>query len=876
MTNASCADCGRIVAFRTQDPSEIAECRNCGTWVKRSAEMPGVAVSVKQEGPVARKTAIPARKDESNKPAVKSTVNTTRSAAPRSDEKTSLSGETLSATSVYSSIRDLQNSVHDLRAGQRNIQASQKSLEAGQKSLQAGQTNLHNNQRHQWEAQKALNDGHTVLRNGQKALNTNQKALFSGQKQLFEQYQELKTGQETLLERILPLTEMPSPKDSVSLGSTAIPLGPLSSFEQGSSAEDGFYTTPFSSLKIPLIPIALEDLGVKPQYTEEGSVPAIPADERSDQRGLIEDPLPEPPPYVEPVFVEPENTGFEEEVSSSPVSPFEEFSFDDSNFKSEGEPFSFPEGEFQTPQSPPEDDFFDREISQTETPEEGLSEPETSAADSFSTTAAHASPFTIEGPPDAPFTIAEESEEIPEPEEGNPFKITPQPFGAQEFTHDPCELDDPFASELDETSREDGAEKGDPFSEEASPFSDKVSPFSDEPSPFSTTPKADSATGGDKEEKSKKDEKSLSQQIAAAKEQQGGSPFKPSQSELHTAPEKSYALPLLIAAIGILAAIAAYLFFFTDTFKGQETETTAAPPLIEVPSRGLPLPENDARVAEAEEVATRFLQADSRDEVEKVIQPVDPSLLVDFWEPITAPTIERLFQGRILDNDRVEVDFLINDIKGKERLLPLVKVGEGPFQVDWKNFAECEDATLLGLAQGTLILDSGEELTEGDIRSFVQDGEELKGSLDLVTYQGFKLHNFTEEVVALGVVRKDSPAFELLTDAIAHTELKHKGKPAIRAVLRVKLIEEEDLNTKKPARLEILNVISIDGSEKTEDEIIQEKLPEISDEEAPEEEAPEEEAAEEPAGEALPPVPADTDPLAKRNGETPLFQVLAD
>lgn len=819
MTNASCADCGRIVAFRTHDPSEIAECRNCGTWVKRSAEMPGVAVSVKQSGPVARKTAIPPRKDEVNDSTPNPNINTQRSATKRSAERpeipstSSSSGENLTAAAVYAAIRDLQKSVHDLRAGQKRIQAAQEAFK--------------NSQQGQKDAQKALHDG--------------QKALHSGQKQLFGQYQELQQGQQILLDRTLAVTEMPAPKEQSQISTTATPLGPLSSFDESIPPEDGFFTTPFSSLKIPLIPIRLEDLGVEPQFTEEGTAPTIPAEDRSDRESLIDGPLPEPPPYVEPEVVE-EPVAEEPVVEVAPPapSPFAEATFDDLAFE-KAEEATIPEPVEATPQP--------------EAPSE--------EADPFLSTAAHESPFTIEAAPDEPFSIAVDETPREEQAEGNPFAITPQPFGAKEFTHEPCELDDPFAEKNED-------------------------PATTTPTKDDSSTEAPAANALPENGEQTQSEKSLSQQIAAAKEQQE-SPFDPSQRDLLSDPEKSGILPILGIIITILAVIGACLFFFTDIFKPAEAQII--PPLVEFPARGIPLPEDDERVAEAEEVAIKFLQAKSKEEVEKVIQAVDPSLLTDFWEPITAPTIERLFQGRILENDRIEVDFLINDaIKGKERILPLVKLGEGPFLVNWKNFAECEDSTLLGLAQGILILDNKEELEEGAIRSWVQDGKELQGNLDLGNFQGFKLHNFTEEVVALGVVRKDSPEFKALTEAFASTEIKHKGKPAIRAVLKVKLIEEENLKAKRPARLEVLKVISITWTEEAEgDDIIKEELPAVSTEESPEPKAEQEakeeatpedeqtqEAAEEPAQDELPAVPSEDTPLARHPGESPVIRVTID
>ena len=197
MTNASCADCGRIVAFRTHDPSEIAECRNCGIWVKRSAEMPGVAVSVKQDGPIARKTALPPRKDEVKDAAPNPNINTSRSAAKRPSEKPNgdgngnKKGESMAPAVVYAAIRDLQNSVNDLRSGQKSLQTDHRELKSGQKTLLSTQKELHT-------TQKALHEG--------------QKALHSGQKQLFGQYQEIQKSQHSLHERILQVPDMPVSK----------------------------------------------------------------------------------------------------------------------------------------------------------------------------------------------------------------------------------------------------------------------------------------------------------------------------------------------------------------------------------------------------------------------------------------------------------------------------------------------------------------------------------------------------------------------------------------------------------------------------------------------------------------------------------------
>lgn len=850
MTNASCADCGRIVAFRTHDPSEIAECRNCGTWVKRSGEMPGVAVSVKKDGPTARKTALPPRKDDLKETVANPTSNITRSAPKRTTEARpgnggsgTGQGETLTAASVYASIRDLQKSVHDLRVGQTKLQNNHKDFQSTQKALHEGQ-----------------------------------KALHSGQKQLFGQYQDLRQGQDLLLERTLHLPDMPLAKDTTARGASvasAGPANPLTPFQEGTPVEGGFFTTPFSSLKIPLIPIHLQDLDIAPQFTDEGTVPAIPAEERSDRVGLIENPLPEPPPYVEPetspaeVTQSPEPPEAEETSQPPrPVSPFAEVPFNDGAFN---------DGAFEqaTKEEPP----VERSAPSSESSESAESEE-----DSFLNSATHDSPFTIEGPPSDPFTIAgsesdSESDGAPQNEEKavdekkeNPFAVTPQPFGAKEYSHEPCDIADPFA---------DGA-AGD------APSETKHDGGGGEQSPFSQAPAAEALP--DEGKKAQK-EKSLSQQIAAAKENQGSTVFGPSKRKVYTEPEKSRLLPLFIALVVLIAILGALVFFFTDIFKKEEAAALASPPLVQFPSYDSLLPTNDPRVAEAEEIAKAFLAAKSQAEVRDLILEVDTALLVDFWEPMTTPTIEHIFPGRILENERVAVDFLVQDFGRDERLLTLVKSGNDPFQVDWKSFAECEEVTLLGLAQGTLILDSGDEIDEGEIRTWVQSGQELVAGLDLINFQGFKLHNFTEEVVALAVVLKDSPEFEALNSTLSTTQLKYKGEPAIRAILRVKRIEKEDPSQGQPARLEIVEVLATDwrnapesASPAPEDELSSQEAgasAENAPSSSPSSEAPAEEenpkkAAEENQAddgplEQLPPVPDENAPLALREGETPVF-----
>ena len=744
MTNASCADCGRIVAFRTHDPSEIAECRSCGIWVKRSSEMPGVAVSVKKatSAPAEVKTTLP-----QSIQVKESTLNIRRSAAkrtalqkdanesaPQEKKKKTISPrgaqeDALTPKKVYSAIRALEKSILTLKTGQKSILANQDRILAGQEQLVEGQGRLE----------------------------TGQKKLQKGQKHLHTGYQQLKEGQKILLERTLPVPDMPIPGQA----KLAAHAGQNDLERNYEEPPNGFFTTPFSALNIPVIPLKLEDLAMNPVPAEEDI--AIPATERSDLTGLLEGPLPEPPPREEPKPQDETSPQGEPEPASPTSDPFDDLDTAEEPFK-ENEEDSSP---FQQ----------EEEIAASSDP---FHEP------------SHESPFSIEGPPTDPFSIAADEEEenaqkqSTQPAVDSPFAITPQPFKAQKYSHEAPEIDNPFAT---------------------SPTSSEETVV-DEAKSKKTSPKPAPIIA---EENEVKESQTLSQQISSAKKEQG-STLEPKRQDLLTDSSKSRA-PFLLLAL-LLAIIVACLCFFTDTFrKSSPTPPTTPPPLIELPARGLPLAKDDERVTKAQDVAEKFLKAKTQQDLDGIILPGNEELLVNFWEPMNAPTIERLFQGRILDNDRVEVDFLVKDYGRDERLLSLIRQGEDPFLVDWKSFAECEEVTMLGLAQGTLILDNGEEIAEGAIRSWVQDEQNLAQKIDLGNFQSFKLHNFNEEVVALAVIRTESSDYKILAEALAHTEIKHKGKPAIRAVLKVKRIEKEDPENKKPARLEIIKVLSTSWDE---------------------------------------------------------------
>lgn len=871
MTNASCADCGRIVAFRTHDLSEIAECRNCGTWVKRSDDMPGVAVSVKEgTPPTARKTAIPARKDNSSFSS--QITKSTQGETPQSENPLPIdnledenSKESLSPAKVYAAIRDLQKSVHDLRAGQKTLQENQKQLLFNGEKLQ--------------HSQSTLKEEHRALHGGQKGLHNGLQALHSGQKQLFNQYRELQTNQATLLQRTADLPEMPVREFSAS----DYPQG-TSSFQEGLANQTGPFTTPFSSLNIPIIPIKLEDLDVAPQFTDEGSVPAIPAEERSDRIDLIKNPLPEPAPYVEPEPA-PEETNTEESLPEP--TPFQETSLDSS-------PFSVPsdaETKFGSITAPHSENL------EGTTSEPKADSPASPTSESESTASTHDSPFTIEGPPDDSLFVDQKGEgETTSPSASfgktpiRPFAKAPTPFSVKEYSHEPCEIEDPFSETTSDHEEEDHE---DPFNEEAPTVYelDEVPPLTEtelEEEELITSDEFE-LEGNEPDPYSESNDLNLSQQIADAKQEQDTHYPLSSDEDLLAEPKKSLFASLLVFLLLILilaTIIGGILFFFTDLFKEGKTSQTKAKdttPLVTYPTKGKTLTNEDTKIAEAQSVAQQFLISQSLTEAKKFIRPVDENLLKDFWEPLTAPTIERTLKARTLENGRTEVDLIIKDFGREERLLPLVKIGDGPFQVDWKNFAECEEVTLLSLAQGTLILAGGNEVDQGSIRSWLQDGNTISNGLNLGSFQAFRLHNFTEEVVAMAVVLKESEAYQTLVDALAASQLKHKGKPAIQAILEVKRIEKEDPESKQPARMEIIRVLSTDWESEFTKELIEEQIPPTPTKETEnnvEEAAPpqpanqpkEAEAKPEPAQNELPPVPDPNEPFASIHGETPVIQ----
>lgn len=654
------------------------------------------------------------------------------------------------------------------------------------------------------EPSQAGGSGRRSSANGEEMVSA--AAVYAAIRELQTAVTQLQNGQRVLLERTLPVPDMPSPPPHQSSallgehGTKTVTSAPLPS--NPPRATSYFYTTRFSSLKIPVIPASLEELGTSKQFTdEELGIAPIPESERTSLTQLVEETLPEPAEVFTP---------------EAPTSA--------------GEPDLSP------------------------TQEEALSTAATAFTD----------------PTPATSNLASEENQAMSQEDSLP---PTSPFAYPLTPSTAREIENPFGGETADLT---APEKSNANSANAESTQAGVQADGSTKSPFFVTSEDDSTPPPTPPATS-----NLSKQIAAAKSIQSTkseNPFleKRSREELWTEPKRSNTGVIVAVILALLTGLAAFLFLKSDLFSGGvfgsgDSEgggktTAPAPPLLELPAYGIALPEADPLVEEARAIALRFLDSKNAEDITPLISPVEPSLLEHFYEPLPAASVVRFYQGRRLPGERTEVDFLIKDYGRPERLLPLVKTGKASFLVDWQTFAECEELTLLSLAQGTLIL-AGEVVDEGSIRSFVQGEGDNGPSIDNENWQAFRLLNLTEEVEAYAVVRKDKPEFEELSSALANTQLKHNGAPAIRAILRVKSIDREDNESRQPARLEILDVISTtwrdgDSGEPAIAEPAPNKTEEaITPEPAPAEEK--EEAAIDEPGDQLPPVPADIEPSAQ-------------
>jgi hypothetical protein len=501
--------------------------------------------------------------------------------------------------------------------------------------------------------------------------------IYQSIRELRDAVTSLKKGQDVLLKRTLPVSEMPAPDDGIASQTVSEEIETKVPRE----VPRGFFTTPFSSLQIPLIPVSLADLKVERRVTEdEIAVSPIPAEDRSDRAQLLAEPLQsEPNPWIE----------------NSPAA--------------------------------------------------ATVLPETDEADTHH----HLSS-------EAPAAIETEEEAISSPQE------FPETSSTAEIKTAEFERSQPFLSA----------------------------------------------------------EEVLAEKIAEAKSNQSEELTKRPKSAVWGADEKPGKGVFITVVLVLLVLLVAGLYAWreTDIFAAVQTdpaETTATtpenvePPLLKLPRYGVAIPDDDSRVEDARQVARKFADAQSIDAVIPLVQPVERDLLENFYEPMVDPTLE-LYQARQLNKNRLEFDFLVKDYGRPERLLPVVKIGEGPYLIDWKIFAECEELTLLSLTQGTLILDDGEEVDSGAIRAWMEKGKKESMDFPVGNYQGFLLHDITEQAIAAAYAKKESPALQQLSKALANTQILYKGRPAIRTVLRVERIVEADPESDIPAKLEIKEVIATD------------------------------------------------------------------
>lgn len=706
MNNASCADCGRIVAFRTQDPTEIAECRSCGTWVKRTTEKPGVAVRItkgQQQGYQQQSY----REDE--KPEEPTPV-----AAPPEPEEPVASQQSGHIPSPF---------------------IEQPDEDPPPEPELGAQTSKRARRRGRGDDASATSAIHATLRELQEALGT------------------LQEGQRVLLERTLPVPDMPVP-DLMEARAAATPLAVEQVAIQRKRAKlveaKSFYTTRFSALQVPVIPITLDDLEVARELTD-GCVLAepVPEEARSDRESLLNDPLPEAPAEEVPEnkFWNPENEPTAPAPAPEPQSELQQ------------DPFT----ELTEPEPEPEPE-----------PESEVSSDETVAAQS------------VQGQPENTVEDAPEAE--------NPFS---SPF----FTD--------HATSKDEQAVASTAPVHPPTSE------NQNKAFAKAPRPFS--PEQPSLSEQIASAKKNEDTRAILEQSPIAKTRRGEKSalvsllmilmvvllllgtlgwfiFKAARDD---DPDSAGALSALTQ-----------LFDRSPAEVAPVTPDSELAPLFELPLTGVAIPADDKRVEEAAAVAREFADTQSIDEAIPLIQPVERALLKNFYEPMVGPTI-MFNQAQQIGEDRTEVIFLIKDYGRPERLMPVVKEGNEPFLVDWKSFAECEELTLLSLTQGTLIID-GEEIDGGEVRGWMKHGEKESEDFPISSYQGFRLKSITEEATAIAYARKGSPILIELVEALATTKIRYRGEPAIRAILRVERIVESGPDSNTPTRLKILEVLATD------------------------------------------------------------------
>ncbi|MDP0491410.1 MAG: hypothetical protein Q7Q71_10205, partial [Verrucomicrobiota bacterium JB023] len=73
------------------------------------------------------------------------------------------------------------------------------------------------------------------------------------------------------------------------------------------------------------------------------------------------------------------------------------------------------------------------------------------------------------------------------------------------------------------------------------------------------------------------------------------------------------------------------------------------------------------------------------------------------------------------------------------------------------------------------------------------------------------LHNLAEDPLGIGAAKKGSRIDQHLREALAETEVRHRGLPALRAILRVRLTVTKE--GEEPARFLITEVIDTEWDE---------------------------------------------------------------
>ena len=803
MIKSSCADCGRIIAFRTPDPSEIAECRSCGTWVKRSEEQPGVAIAVQKNGrtassPVSVHTEVQKATEPVVEPSFVKTPDPTTEPIQHS-------------ATVYYPVETTASPT----APMEQTTVTESSFPTPQPTAPSPTPPTPPSPPSPSQPDPTEKLSPSAVYSALRQIEQSLRELKEGQRFLHEGQRRLEHGQEILFERTLPLTEMPSPSG---VSPMVVP--------EPETAED-IFTTPFSSLQIPVIPTSLSDLEIETQLSESHQEYAIPAEDRSNIQGLLEGPLPEPPPELEPEPIqEPAQLEPTESCEQQATPSFTRTSSGKVQLPGMSEKVQLPDfSHLSAPEPSENQDSFDYEGSSTGLPN---GEPQISEQ-AFETPSLEATgPFPhqasdLEDPSfvsEITSTEAEQEQPSEDAEENTGFTSLPafSELTARSSAKNQIEVD-PFANELEAADFESDVYEDQEDTESAE---DKAEPFTAAPSSFTLN---DINKGSEDSPNAGANEKvSLSAQIAAAKAEHSSGRVEEhqgQQDETSTASRSplSSLLRILLLLLILGALVAAALFFLPKLLKKTEEEdpkvsnTTAE--LITFPNTSKLVPNGDPRKKQARQVADAFLKAQTEKAVLDTILPLPPNsdLLENFWEPFQAATIETIYPGRYLADDHIEFDILIRDLGRESQLLPVIMKGESDFKVDWLTFANCEDVPLQAFVQGALTLKDGQKVPQVvNVRGWVKSSEGMKETSDLGNLIGYRVQSTSGDVMALGTVQPQSPAHESLQSALESTEILHKGQPAVRAVLRVLLSEKAGTSqiNPKPARIKIKEVLQVD------------------------------------------------------------------